>query len=150
MCLTEALCEWHLGRRAAQAARARDPREGNSAAGGGRRGVSEHDRSQGVCTPAVWRARQPCPVPVRDACAVPCAVPQNAEKAYIRKNQVEDREWCATFDRVIGPFEAKYEECQADVVKMFHRGKAVYEKSFQKLIDEFGFHPAFKRWFDDF
>ena len=72
------------------------------------------------------------------------------EKAHIRKHQVEDREWCETFDRVIGPFEAKYEECQADVVKMFYHGKEVYQRSFQKLIDEFGYHPAFKRWFDEF
>ena len=37
------------------------------------------------------------------------------EKAYIRKHQTEDREWCATFDRVIGPFEAKYDQCQSEV-----------------------------------
>ena len=51
---------------------------------------------------------------------------------------------------MIGPFEEKYEECQADVVKMFYHGKEVYQRSFQKLIDEFGYHPAFKRWFDEF
>ena len=74
----------------------------------------------------------------------------NQEKAYIRKSQVEDREWCATFDRVIGPFERKYDACQADVRRMHARGMEVYQKSFQKLIDEFGYHPAFKRWFDEF
>jgi len=72
------------------------------------------------------------------------------EKMFLRKGQVEDREWCATFDRVIGPFEAKYDECQTEVIKMAEHGKAVYKKSFQKLIDDFGFHPAFKRWFDEF
>ena len=70
--------------------------------------------------------------------------------ADIRKGQVEDREWCATFDRVIGPFQEKYDQCQADVVTLAKHGMEVYKKSFQKLIDEFGFHPAFKRWFDDF
>ena len=71
-------------------------------------------------------------------------------KRDIRKGQVEDREWCATFDRVIGPFQEKYDQCQADVVTLAKHGMEVYKKSFQKLIDEFGFHPAFKRWFDDF
>ena len=71
-------------------------------------------------------------------------------KRDIRKGQVEDREWCATFDRVIGPFQAKYDKCQEDVVSLAKHGMEVYQKSFQKLIDEFGFHPAFKRWFDDF
>ena len=74
----------------------------------------------------------------------------NAEKAYIRKHQVEDREWCATFDRVIGPFERKYDECQAEVRAMHKKGMEVYARSFQKLIDDFGYHPAFKRWFDEF
>ena len=66
------------------------------------------------------------------------------EKAYIRKHQVEDREWCETFDRVIGPFEAKYEECQSEVRVMAEHGMEVYKHSFQKLIDDFGYHPAFK------
>ena len=81
---------------------------------------------------------------------LPRVARQNTEKEYIRKGQVEDREWCETFDRVIGPFQAKYDECQAEVVEMHHHGKAVYQKSFQKLIDDFGYHPAFKRWFDEF
>jgi len=72
------------------------------------------------------------------------------EQRVLRKNQVEDREWCSTFDRIIGPFERKYDEAQREVVALAEYGKSVYKKSFQKLIDDFGFHPAFKRWFDDF
>ena len=40
---------------------------------------------------------------------------------------------------VIGPFEAKYEECQKEVVAMAMYGREVYQKSYQKLIDEFGY-----------
>ena len=72
------------------------------------------------------------------------------EKKHIRMMQAEDAQWCETFERVIGPFEEKYDQCQRDVVKLAEHGKAVYNVSFQKLITEFGFHPAFKRWFDDF
>ena len=43
-------------------------------------------------------------------------------------------EGSATFDRVIGPFQAKYDKCQKDVVKLAEHGMAVYQKSFQKLI----------------
>ena len=75
---------------------------------------------------------------------------EQAEITHLRKQQVEDREWCATFDKVIGPFQAKYDACQDEVVRMHAHGKAVYQKSFQKLIDDFGYHPAFKRWFDEF
>jgi hypothetical protein len=60
------------------------------------------------------------------------------------------QDWCETFDRLIGPFEAKYEECKAEVKVHFDNAKRKYDESLQKLIDDFGFHPAFKRWFDDF
>ena len=67
-----------------------------------------------------------------------------------RRTNANRRRAFAPCHTVIGPFEEKYDECQRDVVKMAEYGKSVYLKSFQKLIDEFGFHPAFKRWFDDF
>ena len=51
---------------------------------------------------------------------------------------------------MIGPFEAKYEECKAEVKVSFDKAKTKYHESLQKLIDDFGFHPAFKRWFDEF
>lgn len=60
------------------------------------------------------------------------------------------QEWCETFDRLIGPFEAKYEECKSEVKVSFDHAKRKYHESLQKLIDDFGFHPAFKRWFDEF
>ena len=66
-------------------------------------------------------------------------------KRDIRKAMVEKDAWCKTFDRLIGPFEAKYEECKAEVKVSFDHAKGKYHQSLQKLIDDFGFHPAFKR-----
>ena len=71
-------------------------------------------------------------------------------KSDIQKGQVNVRAWCETFDQMIGPFEAKYEECKAEVKVSFDKAKTKYHESLQKLIDDFGFHPAFKRWFDEF
>jgi len=68
----------------------------------------------------------------------------------IEKSMVTDQEWCAKFRVLIGPFEAKYEECKAEVKVSFDYAKNKYHESLQKLIDDFGFHPAFKRWFDEF
>ena len=51
---------------------------------------------------------------------------------------------------MIGPFEQKYEDCKAEVKVSFDHAKSKYKESLQKLIDDFGFHPAFKRWFDEF
>ena len=71
-------------------------------------------------------------------------------KHDIEKSLVQDAAWCKTFDRLIGPFGAKYEECKAEVKVSFDHAKTKYQESLQKLIDDFGFHPAFKRWFDEF
>jgi len=49
-----------------------------------------------------------------------------------------------------GPFEAKYEESKAVVKESYDFAKVKYRESLQKLITDFGFHPAFKRWFDEF
>ena len=39
---------------------------------------------------------------------------------------------------------------QAEVKVSFDFAKGKYKESLQQLIDDFGFHPAFKRWFDEF
>ena len=74
---------------------------------------------------------------------------RDAQKDH-RKTIAKHEEWCATFERLIGPFEAKYEESKAEVAKSYEFAKGKYHESLQKLVDDFGFHPAFKRWFDEF
>ena len=71
-------------------------------------------------------------------------------KHDIQKGLVDHHAWCKKFDVLIGPFEQKYEECKAEVKVSFDHAKTKYHESLQKLIDDFGFHPAFKRWFDEF
>ena len=39
---------------------------------------------------------------------------------------------------------------KAEVAKSYEFAKGKYHESLQKLVDDFGFHPAFKRWFDEF
>lgn len=68
------------------------------------------------------------------------------KKNDIRKGMVKDEAWCAKFRTLIGPFEAKYEECKAEVKVSFDHAKGKYHESLQKLVDDFGFHPAFKRY----
>ena len=59
-------------------------------------------------------------------------------------------EFMRNFDEMIGPFEAKYEECKATVKVSYDFAKVKYKESLQKLIDNFGFNPCYKRWFDEF
>ena len=71
-------------------------------------------------------------------------------KTDIKKTLVEKKAWCNTFDKLIGPFEAKYEECKAEVKVSFDFAKEKYHASLQQLIKDFGFNPTYKRWFDEF
>jgi len=74
----------------------------------------------------------------------------NERKHDIEVSMRRNKDWCATFDRLIGPFEAKYEECKAEVKVSFDYAKGKYHESLQKLIKDFGFNPTYKRWFDEF
>ena len=74
----------------------------------------------------------------------------NERKHDIQKGMAASQAWCETFDKLIGPFEAKYEECKAEVKVSFDYAKAKYHESLQKLIKDFGFNPTYKRWFDEF
>jgi hypothetical protein len=66
----------------------------------------------------------------------------NERKHDVEKAMVKDVDWCEKFDRLIGPFEQKYEECKAEVKVSFDHAKSKYNESLQKLIDDFGFHPC--------
>ena len=68
----------------------------------------------------------------------------NDRKHDVQKNQVEKAAWCATSDKLIGPFEAKYEECKGEVKVSFDYAKSKYAISLQQLIDDFGFNPTYK------
>lgn len=66
------------------------------------------------------------------------------------KKMKEHDAWCDNFDNLIGPFEAQYDACKASVKESYDLAKGKYKESLQKLVDDFGYHPAFKRWFDEF
>ena len=72
------------------------------------------------------------------------------ERVGLEKKIKEHQEWCDTFNKSIGPFEEKYEQSLKVVKESYDFAKMKYEASLQRLIDDFGFHPAFKRWFDEF
>lgn len=63
-------------------------------------------------------------------------------KRDLRKIVVREEAWCANFNKLIGPFEAKYEESKADVKVSYDHAKVKYKESLQMLIDEFGYHPV--------
>jgi DNA-binding transcriptional MerR regulator len=54
------------------------------------------------------------------------------------------------FDEAIGPFERKYGGLTGEISGLYDNAKEEHAKGVQLLINEFGYHPPFKRWDDAF
>lgn len=50
----------------------------------------------------------------------------------------------------IGPFQQKYAHLVDDIHGIYENAKVFHAKGIEMLIDEFNYHPAFKRWNDTF
>ena len=74
---------------------------------------------------------------------------EEKKKDYLREVQKHEA-FMKDFEEMIGPFQAKYEECKKTVKGSYDFAKGKYKQSLQMLIDNFGFNPAYKRWFDEF
>ena len=72
------------------------------------------------------------------------------EKAALLRDSEQQRAWCADFDKQIGPFDARYSVLKTSIGGLYDEAKAKHASGLQLLIDKFNYHPAFKRWSDDF
>lgn len=73
---------------------------------------------------------------------------EDKKKDHLREIE-KHQAFMTEFDEMIGPFEAKYEECKRTVKESYDFAKLKYKESLQNLIDNFGFNPCYKRWFDE-
>ena len=72
------------------------------------------------------------------------------KKALLARDSAQQREWCSQFDEQIGPFEARYSVLKTSIGGLYDEAKSKHARGLQLLIDKFDYHPAFKRWSDDF
>lgn len=68
----------------------------------------------------------------------------------LQKNLDSNAEWAKAFDEAIGPFERKYAGLTVEIEGLYTGAKTGHSKGIELLIDEFRYHPCFKRWNDDF
>ncbi len=68
----------------------------------------------------------------------------------LEKNYEINAAWAKEFDKAIGPFERKYSGLTVEIEGLYQGAKTGHSKGVQLLIDEFRYHPVFKRWNDDF
>lgn len=71
-------------------------------------------------------------------------------REQIEKNLSTNAAWAKEFDKAIGPFERKYAGLTHEISGLYDSAKAEHAKGVQVLIDQFNYHPAFKRWNDNF
>ena len=61
-----------------------------------------------------------------------------------------NEEWAARFDKDIGPFERKYHSLTSEISGLYDSAKDEHAKGLAVLMEEFHYHPAFKRPSEDF
>jgi chromosome segregation ATPase len=72
------------------------------------------------------------------------------EQEVLRLRLKKNREWAAQFSTNVGPFEQKYDALTAEIGVLYDAAKEKHAKGLQVLMDEFHYHPAFKRAGDNF
>lgn len=73
-----------------------------------------------------------------------------ARKARLERSVAETSGWCVDFDKNIRPFEARYSRLKTSIEGLYGEAKQKHAAGLQLLIDKFDYHPAFRRWSDDF
>jgi len=71
-------------------------------------------------------------------------------KADLEARMQENKTWSDQFDRDIGPFEQKYKALVEEIHGLYGEAKLKHAEGLNLLIKEFAYHPAFKRWNDEF
>ena len=72
------------------------------------------------------------------------------KKADIEARMKEGKSWSEGFQRDIGPFEDKYKSLVEEIHSLYGAAKEKHAKGLKILMDEFEYHPTYKRWSDEF
>eukprot|EP00227_Mantoniella_beaufortii_P013556 CAMPEP_0197575684 /NCGR_PEP_ID=MMETSP1326-20131121/1001_1 /TAXON_ID=1155430 /ORGANISM="Genus nov. species nov., Strain RCC2288" /LENGTH=143 /DNA_ID=CAMNT_0043138495 /DNA_START=236 /DNA_END=667 /DNA_ORIENTATION=+ len=72
------------------------------------------------------------------------------KKRELEGNMAGNEEWISGFKANIGPFEAQYNALVEEIHSLYGDAKEKHAKGVQILVDEFQYHPAYKRWDDEF
>eukprot|EP00743_Colponemidia_sp_Colp-15_P005083 GILK01005472.1.p2 GENE.GILK01005472.1~~GILK01005472.1.p2 ORF type:complete len:159 (+),score=28.99 GILK01005472.1:42-479(+) len=72
------------------------------------------------------------------------------KKEDLEKRLKHNSEWAQTFDAAIGPFEANYGSLQTSISGLYGNAKDEHLKGLTLLIENFDYHPMFKRHGDSF
>lgn len=71
-------------------------------------------------------------------------------KKELEARIVENSEWIEAFDRNIGPFKDKYDILVKEIEGLYGEAKEKHAKGIDMLVEEFAYHPAYRRFNDRF
>lgn len=71
-------------------------------------------------------------------------------RADIESKLRECREWLELFDSKIAPLENKYSETTGGMQTLYDDAKLRHAQGILVLVQNFDYHPEFKRWSDTF
>jgi hypothetical protein len=71
-------------------------------------------------------------------------------RADIETKLRECREWIELFDSKIAPLEGRYSETTGGMQTLYDDAKQRHAQGILVLMDNFDYHPEFKRWSDTF
>jgi len=72
------------------------------------------------------------------------------QKSQIQRNRMANVAWAEDFDKAIGPFEKKYSGLTTEITQLYKNAKHEHSMGLKLLMEEFSYHPVFKRWNDGF
>ena len=74
----------------------------------------------------------------------------NKKKTLLEARVAKNEAWAAEFDKAIGPFENTYNNLTNEISGLYDSAKEEHMKGIEVLMEQFSYHPLFKRWSDDF
>ena len=72
------------------------------------------------------------------------------QKKELEAKIKENETWRKDFANNIGPFEKMYKQLVDQIHSLYGDAKDKHAAGVQILMDEFAYHPAYKRWDDEF
>ena len=71
-------------------------------------------------------------------------------RADLQKRVEENEDYISGFEQDMKPFLQKYEALVADIDTLYADAKEKHSQGLLLLIRDFAYHPAYKRWSDNF
>eukprot|EP00341_Mesodinium_pulex_P003398 CAMPEP_0116943952 /NCGR_PEP_ID=MMETSP0467-20121206/35498_1 /TAXON_ID=283647 /ORGANISM="Mesodinium pulex, Strain SPMC105" /LENGTH=83 /DNA_ID=CAMNT_0004627241 /DNA_START=176 /DNA_END=427 /DNA_ORIENTATION=- len=68
----------------------------------------------------------------------------------IKKRVSEDQKFIKEYDEMVAPIEKGYDSMTDEIKQLYENAKSKHKEGIDCLVKEMNYHPAYKRWDDEF